>query len=69
MQAIEFDTSHTGLASRVSKACLDQDMVLLTTSAFEVVRFIPALIITEDEVRDVLNRFEAALDAVAALGK
>ena len=63
MQAVEFDTSLTGMASKVSKACLAQDMLLLTTSVFEVVRFIPALVISEKEVDEALHRFEAALDA------
>jgi 4-aminobutyrate aminotransferase len=37
------------------------DLLLLTTSVFETVRFIPPLCITEKEVTDGVGRFEAAL--------
>eukprot|EP00037_Helgoeca_nana_P019252 m.187202 g.187202 ORF g.187202 m.187202 type:complete len:421 (+) comp24788_c0_seq1:83-1345(+) len=62
MIGVEFDADVLpGTATAVSKACLDLDLLLLTTSVFETVRFIPPLCITEKEVTDGVERFEAAL--------
>jgi len=38
------------LASRVAKRCIDKGMLLLTTSAYEVVRFIPPLNISKQDL-------------------
>lgn len=45
----------------VSAACLNQGMLLLTTSAFPVVRFIPPLNVSKDEVSVALGIFEKAI--------
>lgn len=55
-----------GTASAVSNACLERDMLLLTTSAFEVIRFVPALVVTESEVDECLDIVEAAMTQVFA---
>lgn len=39
-------------------------MLLLTTSAFEVIRFVPALVVTESEVDECLGVLEAAMEQV-----
>ncbi|KAF9269489.1 acetylornithine aminotransferase [Marasmius fiardii PR-910] len=55
-----------GLANRVAKKCNEKGMLLLTTSAYEVVRFIPALNITQQEMEQGCGIFEEALrEAVA----
>lgn len=38
------------LASRVAKRCIEKGMLLLTTSAYEVVRFIPPLNISKEDL-------------------
>ncbi|GMF61934.1 unnamed protein product [Phytophthora fragariaefolia] len=68
MIGIEFDPAKAskGTASRISAACLDRGMMLLTTSIYETLRFMPALTVTEDECALALEIFEKALDDVFA---
>ena len=69
MVGFEFSSgypAYAGVAGRVSKACLDRGMLLLTTSVFETLRFIPALNVTAADVDEALATFGAALDAVVA---
>jgi len=63
MIGVEFDrkTASYGFASKVSKDCLAQGMLLLTTSCFEVVRFIPPLNVSQDEIEKGLKIFETAV--------
>ena len=49
-------------AAPVSKACLDGGMLLLTTSIFDTLRFIPPLVVSEAEIERGLAIFEAALE-------
>ncbi|KAG6856248.1 hypothetical protein H0H87_006107 [Tephrocybe sp. NHM501043] len=66
----QFDPNHKpdspkGLASRVGKACLYRGLLILTTSAYEVVRFIPPLNITQEDLKKGADIFaEAVRDAV-----
>eukprot|EP00048_Salpingoeca_helianthica_P015334 m.226230 g.226230 ORF g.226230 m.226230 type:complete len:425 (+) comp16899_c0_seq1:22-1296(+) len=55
-----------GTASSVSKACLEHNMFLLTTSVYETVRFIPSLNVTAEEIDLALDKFEKALTKVFA---
>jgi len=65
MIGLEFDdTVPYGTASAVSSACLARDMLLLTTSAFEVIRFVPALVVNEAEIDECLAIVEAAMTSV-----
>lgn len=65
MIGVEFEPgSPAGTASLVATACTDQGMLLLTTSAFECVRFIPPLTVSADEIDLALEKFEAALKTV-----
>ena len=69
MVGFEFSSgypAYAGVAGRVSKACLDRGMLLLTTSVFETLRFIPALNVTAADIVEALATFSAALDAVVA---
>ena len=56
-----------GIAARVSKRCLEKGMLVLTTSVFETLRFIPPLNATEEEIDVALEIFESALIEEAAL--
>ncbi|MGB7337888.1 MAG: aminotransferase class III-fold pyridoxal phosphate-dependent enzyme [Phototrophicaceae bacterium] len=55
-------------AKMVAKACLDQNLLLLTCGTFEnVIRFIPPLIVTETQIDDALMIFENALQYVTQI--
>ncbi|WP_020112911.1 aspartate aminotransferase family protein [Rhodococcus sp. 114MFTsu3.1] len=69
MQGIEFTTPEgepdAGTAAAVQKATTDQQLLTLTCGPEgNVVRLIPALVVTEDEITLGVERFEAALAAV-----
>ena len=53
-----------GLAAKVTKKCAEKGLLLLTTSAYEVVRFIPALNITKEELLEGTKIFGDALREV-----
>ncbi|THU81614.1 hypothetical protein K435DRAFT_873144 [Dendrothele bispora CBS 962.96] len=53
-----------GLASLVAKKCIEKGMLLLTTSVYEVVRFIPALNIGREDVQRGVGIFEETLREV-----
>ena len=56
------------IASRVSKRCLEKGLLLLTTSAYETVRFIPALNITQEELAEGCTIFANAVEEVVREG-
>ncbi len=65
MVGVEFaDDVAYGASGKVSKACLDQDMLLLTTSIYETIRFIPPLTVSAEEIETGLRIFERALEQV-----
>uniref|UniRef100_K3WGZ0 4-aminobutyrate transaminase n=1 Tax=Globisporangium ultimum (strain ATCC 200006 / CBS 805.95 / DAOM BR144) TaxID=431595 RepID=K3WGZ0_GLOUD len=66
MIGIEFDNKVVpyGTASKVSNACLDHGMMILTTSVYETLRFMPPLNITAEETELGLGIFEKALNDV-----
>ncbi|KAL1406821.1 hypothetical protein Q8F55_006230 [Vanrija albida] len=82
MAAIEFRSAdkltHHGLptgaavpaniARRVQDKCLDAGLLLLTTSTFEVIRFIPSLTVSKAQVDTALGVFAQAVDEVAREG-
>ena len=53
------------LAPKISKRCNEKGMLILSTSVFDVMRFIPALNITEDELSQACNIFKEAFEEVA----
>jgi len=57
-----------GIASRVQKKCLENDMLTLTTSVYETIRFIPMLNVTEEEMKIGCEIFEKAVEEVAQEG-
>lgn len=56
------------LASRVSKRCLEKGMMLLTTSIYEVVRFIPPLNISQEDMSKGCQIFVEAVEEVVREG-
>ena len=66
MVAVEFGGPGVpaGFAGAVSAACVSRGLLVLTTSAFEVLRFIPPLTVSEAECDTALAIFTAALDEV-----
>ncbi|KAH7414513.1 4-aminobutyrate aminotransferase-like protein [Phaeosphaeria sp. MPI-PUGE-AT-0046c] len=57
--------SQPQLAPKVVQECLKRDMLLLSTSVFDVLRFIPPLTISEEELTQACNIFKESLEAVA----
>jgi len=56
------------LASRVSKRCLEKGMLLLTTSVYQVVRFIPPLNVSEEDMVKGCKIFAEAVEEVVREG-
>jgi len=56
------------MASRVAKRCIEKGMYLLTTSIYEVVRFIPALNISEEDMKKGCEIFTEAVEEVVKEG-
>lgn len=53
------------IGPKVVQECLKRDMLLLSTSVFDVLRFIPPLNITEEELDQACKIFKESLEAVA----
>ncbi|KAI0744250.1 pyridoxal phosphate-dependent transferase [Daedaleopsis nitida] len=56
------------LASRVAKRCVEKGMLILTTSVYEVIRFIPPLNISQADMAKGCAIFKEALDEVVREG-
>ncbi|EMD37843.1 hypothetical protein CERSUDRAFT_83595 [Gelatoporia subvermispora B] len=56
------------LASRVAKRCLDKGLLILTTSVYETIRFIPPLNISEADLAKGCKIFEEAVEEVVREG-
>jgi len=61
MIGCEFNLGLTGLSARVSKLCHERKMLLLPTGVRETIRFVPALVVQEEEVEECLGIFEASV--------
>ncbi|KDN46108.1 hypothetical protein K437DRAFT_223842 [Tilletiaria anomala UBC 951] len=59
-------TKHAQLAPQVVQECLKRDMLLLSTSTQDVIRFIPPLTITEEELAQACKIFKESLEAVVS---
>ncbi|KAI8585337.1 acetylornithine aminotransferase [Geranomyces variabilis] len=67
MIGLEFARSApAGIATKVQKAAHDRGLLLLTTSVFETMRFIPALTISEAEMKQGVEIFGESLKAAAS---
>ena len=56
------------LSSRVTKRCIEKGMLLLTTSVYEVIRFIPPLNISQVDMKKGCDIFAEALDEIVKEG-
>lgn len=61
--AVKKDTT-ANLASKVSKRCLEKGMLLLTTSVYETIRFIPPLNISSKDLERGIGIFVEAVKEV-----
>jgi 4-aminobutyrate aminotransferase len=61
--AVRKDT-RANLASNISKRCLEKGMLLLTTSVYETVRFIPPLNISSEDLARGVGIFKEAVEEV-----
>lgn len=77
MVGVQFYDSHTisqssnkgaqsQIGAKVVQECLKRDMLLLSTSVFDVLRFIPPLTISEKEMEEACSIFKESLEAVAS---
>lgn len=63
MVGIEFSTpDHKPIAGELAQACAKRDMLILSTSSFDVIRWIPPLNVAEAELDKALSIFSDALD-------
>ncbi|KZT58904.1 PLP-dependent transferase [Calocera cornea HHB12733] len=56
------------LAARIAQKCVDSGMLILTTSVYEVIRFIPMLNVSEEEMKHGISIFKAACEEVVKEG-
>ena len=56
------------LASRVAKRCQEKGVLILTTSVYEVIRFIPALNVSQADLAKGCNIFAEAVEEVVHEG-
>lgn len=65
MTGVEFTKeAEAGIKTNLSKACVDEGLLLLGCSTYEVVRFVPPLNITEEDIDLGCEKFEKALRQV-----
>jgi 4-aminobutyrate aminotransferase len=57
-----------GMASRVAKRCQEKGLFILTTSVYEVIRFIPPLNITQEDLAKGIKIFSEAVKEVVHEG-
>ena len=55
-----------GLATKVSAICQEKGLLIMTTSMFQVIRFIPALIISKEELAQGIHIFREAIEEAIA---
>lgn len=65
MVGVEFKAP-AGFAAKVSQACLRRNMLLLTCSVFETVRFIPPINITKEDLEKGIAIFNDAVQEVVS---
>lgn len=61
MLAIELKDVPPGTATKISQACLGRGLLLLTTSAYETLRFVPPLNISDEDLSLGLQIFTEAI--------
>lgn len=56
------------IGKRVQSYCFEENLVVLTTSCFDTIRFIPALVVSEEEMARAVGVFKRAVERVAMEG-
>jgi 4-aminobutyrate aminotransferase len=56
------------IGRRLLDYCYNRGLLLLTTSSFDTIRFIPALIVTKEEMDEAIEIFAEAVHTVAREG-
>jgi 4-aminobutyrate aminotransferase len=56
------------MASRIAKRCIEKGLLILTTSVYETIRFIPPLNITETDLRKGCMIFSEAVKEIVKEG-
>lgn len=65
MTGVEFTKeAEPGIKTRLSEACIKEGLLLLGCSTYEVVRFVPPLNISEDDIDTGCEKFESALKSI-----
>lgn len=59
-------TPGKGYASKIQAKCMEKDMLVLTTSIYDTLRFIPPLNITKEDMTKGIQIIREAIDEVAA---
>ena len=57
-----------GLAARVAKRCHEHGLLILTTSVYEVIRFIPPLNVSQADIAKGVQIFAEAVEEVVREG-
>lgn len=57
-----------GLAKRIAKRCIEKGLLILTASSYEVIRFIPPLNISAEELAKGIEIFTEAVEDVVKEG-
>ncbi|KAL2414724.1 5-aminovalerate aminotransferase DavT [Exophiala dermatitidis] len=65
MLAVEFQPGHN-YGERIQQKCLEKNLIILTTSIYDTLRFIPALNITEEDMNRGIAIIRTAIKEVAA---
>ncbi|WVR05812.1 hypothetical protein IAU60_002837 [Kwoniella sp. DSM 27419] len=61
----EGTTVPANIGKKVQEYCLDHDLLVLTTSCFDTIRFIPALTVSEEQMSRAMDIFTKAVENVA----
>jgi 4-aminobutyrate aminotransferase len=56
-----------GMASKIAQKCIENGMLILTTSIYEVIRFIPPLNLTKEEMRKGCDIFAESVREVVEI--
>lgn len=63
MNAIELFDDKEGIASKVAEAARKKGLAVASFGAYETIALVPPLIITEEQVTEVLQKLEQAFEA------
>lgn len=68
MVGVEFAKTPAKLSSRIAKRCQEKGLLILTTSVYEVIRFIPPLNISAADLKKGIAIFAEAVEEVVREG-